>query len=169
MGGGKSTILQALLERRVICVPEPARKILSEQRSIQGTGVPEIDPSLFTMLMLSRAIHDYSLQDSAGVVFDRGVPDMVAYAGLFELDLRPYKAAAEKYRYNENVFYFPPWEEIYSTDEERKIDFEGAKNFGIQTKRIYQDLGYNVIEVPRIPITERADFILSRIKELLIV
>ena len=168
MGGGKSTILKALFEMDTVCVPEPARKILFEQRSIEASGVPEIDPGLFTMLMLSRSIHDYNEYDSghAHIVFDRGVPDMIAYAGLFGLDLHPYRNAAKQYRYNDTVFYFPPWKDIYSTDEERKIGFEGAKAFGVQTKRIYEDLGYNVIEMPLVSIDERARFILKKLKEL---
>ena len=168
MGGGKSTILKTLFQMATVCVPEPARKILFEQRSIGASGVPEIDSGLFTMLMLSRSIHDYNEHEAGQmqVVFDRGIPDMIAYAELFGLDLRPYKNAAEQYRYNDTVFYFPPWEDIYSTDEERKMSFEAAKAFGVRTIQIYRDLGHTVIEMPFVSIDERVRFVLEKLKEL---
>ena len=168
MGGGKSTVLKALSELSTVCVAEPARKILFEQRAIEAAGVPEKDPSLFTMLMLSRSIHDYNEHDSqqVQVIFDRGIPDMVAYAKLFGIDALRYEKAAALYRYNKNVFYFPPWKEIYTHDEERKIDFEGAKEFGIRTKKIYQDFEYNIVEVPLVSIEERVRFVLEKLEEL---
>jgi predicted ATPase len=41
MGSGKSTILQLLKQDQFKVVPEPAREILAEQRSIQDEGVKE--------------------------------------------------------------------------------------------------------------------------------
>src|SRR5690349_22518928 len=88
MGAGKSAILSRLNACDVHCVPEPAREILAEQRLIRGTGVPEKNAELFSMLVLSRSIHNYYVNSSLvePVVFDRGVPDMIAYARLFTLD-----------------------------------------------------------------------------------
>jgi predicted ATPase len=96
MGAGKSMVLSQLSGLGIPCVPEPAREILAEQRRIHARGVPEKDPDLFSMLMLSRAIHDYQAKSALEepVVFDRGIPDMVAYARLFRLDETPYRNAA---------------------------------------------------------------------------
>jgi predicted ATPase len=165
MGGGKSMVLSRLGALGIPCIPEPAREILAEQRRIHARGVPETDPDLFSMLMLSRAIHNYQ-ESSAGegpVVFDRGIPDMVAYARLFELDETPYRNAAQEFRYHRTVFYFPPWEEIYTTDSERKMSFEDAKAFGVVVRSIYETFGYRMLEMPRFSVEERVRFIREQI------
>ena len=167
MGGGKSIVLSRLSDLGIRCVPEPAREILAEQRRIHARGVPEKDPDLFSMLMLSRAIHSYQ-ENSAReepVVFDRGIPDMVAYASLFELDEMAYRNAAQEFRYHRTVFYFPPWEEIYTTDSERKVSFEDAKAFGVMVRSIYETFGYQMLEVPRFSVEERVQFIRERIAD----
>lgn len=166
MGGGKSAILARLMRLGIQCVPEPAREILAEQRRIQAEGVPEKNADQFNRLMLARAIHNYSenLSVEETLVFDRGIPDMIAYAALFQLDETPYAGAAQEYRYNPTVFYFPPWEEIYTTDSERKMSFEDARAFGIAVRSIYEKLGYRILEVPRISADERAQFILDTIR-----
>src|SRR5262249_27535857 len=64
------------------------------------------------------------------VVFDRGLPDMMAYAALFSLDSKSFYRAADQNRYNPRAFFFDGWEEIYTNDSERKISFEGARIFG---------------------------------------
>lgn len=53
MGSGKSIVLQLLKLQGFTVVPEPAREILAEQRTIGDEGVPENNPKLFTQLLLS--------------------------------------------------------------------------------------------------------------------
>lgn len=165
IGGGKTTVLSRLKEMGVACVAEPAREILTEQRLIGGTGIPEVNPEMFCMLMLSRSIQNYkeNIAASSMVIFDRGIPDMVAYAELFGLNSTPYRNAAMEFRYAARVFHFAGWEEIYTTDEERKIGFEGANAFGLATRSICEALGYSVLEVPQISIEDRVKFILDGI------
>jgi predicted ATPase len=166
MGGGKSAVLSRLKGLGIHCVPEPARAILAEQRRIKAPGVPEQNADLFTMLMLSRAIHNYEQNSAteAPVLFDRGIPDLIAYARLFQLDETPYANAVQEFRYHPTVFYFPAWEEIYTTDAERKMSFEAAKEFGGVVRSIYQKFEYQILEVPRCPLEERVKFILDRMQ-----
>ena len=49
------------------------------------------------------------------------------------------------------------------TDEDRKLDYNESAQFGENLKIIYQKLGYELIEVPCIPINERSQFILQHI------
>lgn len=165
MGAGKSTVLSRLRDHGIHCMPEPAREILAEQRLINGMGVPEKNADLFSMLMLSRSIHTYYENSSAEepVIFDRGIPDIVAYARLFGLDDVPYRNAAMEFKYNATVFYFPAWEEIYTTDAERKMSFEQARVFGDDVRSVYKGLGYQIVEVPRFSLDERVQFIIDRI------
>src|SRR5215475_6046919 len=84
-GSGKSTLLEHLRGLGFFGIDEPARPILAEQRRIEGDGLPEKDARLFVDLMLSRMMGDYDRMDPASgpVFFDRGVPDVLAYAALF--------------------------------------------------------------------------------------
>lgn len=169
MGSGKSTIAEALKLKGLKVVDEPARQILTEQRLFQGNGVPESDPQLFTELMLSRSLYFYNKHQNTEkpVLFDRGVPDMIAYASLFNLDLNFVKQAAQTYRYSKFVFITADWKEIYQTDDERTMSYEQAKAFGQSLRTIYQELDYDLLEVPKIDAQERAKFILSKIEGFL--
>ena len=95
-GSGKSTVLELLRLRGVQVIVEPARQILAEQRSIQGDGVPERDPRLFVELMLSRMLSTYGQYSSrpGPLLFDRGTPDLLAYARLFGFELPAVENAA---------------------------------------------------------------------------
>lgn len=167
MGGGKSAILELLKEKKFKCVNESARQIIKEQRNINGDGVYDKNPDLFAQLMLSRSINNYEInsETETTVIFDRGIPDMVAYAELFNINKDLYMNASKIYLYNKNVFIFRGWKDIYTNDDERKMGFETSEKFGENVIEIYKSMGYNVIEVPFVSIEERVDFIISTIKE----
>lgn len=165
MGSGKSTVLKLLKAEGFIVIEEPARQILAEQRSIEDDGVPEQNPKLFTQLLLSRAIYQYKQMQNTHdtVIYDRGIPDNIAYAQLFKFNYLPAHHAAKLYRYDSSVFIFPAWKEIYTTDDERIMSFEAAKAFGDDVRKIYQKYGYNLIDVPCISPEGRLEFIKERI------
>jgi predicted ATPase len=163
-GSGKTTTLKALGQHDIQVVPEFAREIISKQRAINGNGVYDKDPLLFKELILSRAINSYlHADDNSLTIFDRGIPDLLAYSDCFNLPRGSEVNAAEKYRYCNKVFFTPSWEEIYTTDEERKMSFLEAKAFGDNLKNIYKSLGYELIEPPCLPIEKRIDFILNQL------
>lgn len=161
-GSGKSALLDVMTERGMACVPEFARAIIAQQRAIHGDGLYDKDPQLFKELMLSRAISDFVEADGQRrCLFDRGIPDLLAYSDCFDLVQGAEIRAAALYQYNKTVFFAPSWEVIYSNDEDRKISFQHAKAFGDNLKVIYQELGYNLVELPFVSIDERADFMVS--------
>ncbi|MEO8513142.1 MAG: AAA family ATPase [Ignavibacteria bacterium] len=168
MGAGKSTVINKLQDLKYNCIPEPARIILKEQRSSGGEGVPEKDSGLFTRLMLTHMLTDHAANKDSDelFVFDRGLPDLIAYSVLFNIDKDAYLNAAMDNRYNKHVFMFEPWEEIYTTDDERKMSFAQSKRFGESVKKIYVELGYSVIGVPFLPAEERAAFIIDSIERI---
>ena len=162
-GSGKSTLLTCLRKLGYSGIEEPARQILEEQRLIVGAGVPEKNPCLFVDFLLSRALSRYqdaAVSDSV-LFFDRGIPDNIAYASLFNLEFERGWKATELYRYNPMVFFLPNWEAIYSHDEERKMSFQDAAKMGNHLREIYQQAGYTVVELPFGPPEERARFVLS--------
>ncbi len=164
MGAGKSTTLKELKKLGLLCIDEPARDILAEQRAIDSNGVPDRDPKLFTELLLSRSIHQFKHMENyqGPIVYDRGILDNLSYAKLFELNLKPYINAAHLFKYNKQVFFLPAWEAIYENDDERKMTFEQAKQFGEVLRKSYEDLGYHIIEIPMTDPPARAAFIIQR-------
>jgi len=113
-GSGKTAILDNV-GPDIRRVAEPAREILEEQRSVGGAGTPDRDPSLFVDLLLQRSIdiHEAAKRWEGSVLFDRGVPDCIAYATLVGTDPTPSVLASEVYRYHTEVLVLEPWEEIY--------------------------------------------------------
>lgn len=164
-GTGKSALLELLRRQSLDCVDEPARQILAEQRSFGGNGLPDRDPALFVELMLSRAVFERRKPRPADrpVFFDRGLPDLIAYALLYGLDDAPTRNAAHKYRYNPTVFFAPPWQDIYSQDEERRMTYGQACDFGERMRAAYQGLGYTLLELPRESPEDRTQFILDTV------
>ena len=165
-GGGKTTLLQELRQRGYRTVDEPARAVIAQQRAIDGCGISEKDPRLFTELMLSRMLFDYdaATQVTSPVIFDRGLADLVGYARLFGIDDTSTLNAARRYSFNTTVYVTPDWEEIYETDEERKMTFEQATAFGKIIRRVYTELSYTLIDLPVAAAATRAEWIVSRLK-----
>lgn len=165
-GAGKTTVLGELGRRGYKCVAEAARQIIQEQVRDGGDALPWSNKELYCELMLERSIASYQEQKIASgsvTFFDRGIPDTLCYARLVGLPEGGIVEACRKYRYARRVFLAPPWREIYATDEERKQDFaEAVKTYEVMA-RVYEDCGYEVVEIPRLPAVERADFILSMV------
>lgn len=164
-GSGKTTILNRLQSLGRTVVAEPARQILAEQRSFGGRAIPERNPDLFVELLLSRALYEYRRHASGTqpVLFDRGLPDVIAYARLFGLPCDGPIAAARRHRYNAQVLLLPAEEEIYRQDEERRMTFAQARRFGEIIREAYEELGYAIIALPPGPPDERAQALLSQL------
>ena len=58
----------------------------------------------------------------------------------------------------------PPWREIFRTDEERRHSFEDALAEYRLTPGAYRECGYELIEVPKAPVSQRVEFILSHVR-----
>jgi predicted ATPase len=163
-GSGKTAILDRL-RSDVRCVDEPAREILSEQRSAGGDGVPDRDPSLFVDLLLQRSIDKHQAAEAleGTAAFDRGVPDCVAYATILGTDPAPSIRACDVYRYHPEVFVLAPWDEIYVVDDERTMSFADTLPFHAAILSAYRGAGYTLVEVPRGSAEQRSDFVRGRI------
>jgi predicted ATPase len=159
-GSGKTSVLDRLGPSRVR-VREPARVVLAEQRAVDGAGTPERDADLFQELLLRRAIDDHraALAQRGTVVFDRGVPDCIAYAMVLGLDPGPSVDAAAIHRYHPRVLVFPPWEAIYETDDERTMSYADTLPFHDAIIDAYARSGYEAVLVPKVPLEERVPFV----------
>ena len=73
---------------------------------------------------------------------------MIAYAELFGLDTRIYYNSADHYRYNHCVFWFKGWKDIYRNDDERKMNFQQAYEFGKERMKFYRKLDTRLSKFP---------------------
>lgn len=132
-----------------------------------GSALPWADRDLYTRLMLDRSVAAYEQAFSASMplFFDRGIPDALCYARLVGVKDEEYiREASNRYRYTSPAFMAPPWEEIYRTDSERKQDFAEAVRTYDLMRSVYRECGYEIIELPKMPAAERAEFILREIR-----
>lgn len=159
-GSGKTAILDHI-GAGIRCVGEPAREVLAEQRSVDGAGTPDRDARLFLDLLLQRSIdkHVVAQRWEGSVVFDRGIPDCIAYAVMLGVDLTPSLLASQRHRYNNKVLLLEPWEEIYVRDEERTMTFADTVPFHRALTDAYERAGYTLVELPRDSVEKRAAFL----------
>jgi predicted ATPase len=166
-GTGKTALLKALVERGYEGYTEPVRKTLEHQLETDGPALPSKDAGLFVKELLAQSLADYSHAMSRSKVsfFDRGLPDLIAYAHRFNVDSKAVEIASQRYRYSENVFVLPPWEDIFEQDEFRKATYSEYENFHGHITQAYTDMGYCLVEVPKVSILSRVDFIESILNE----
>lgn len=165
-GTGKSAILGRLAAAGTSVVDEPAREILREQRPTGATGIVDNRPSTFVDLLLRRSIATYLAARRSGTdaIFDRGIPDCVAYAVHLGVDPEPSLIASREYPYEREVLIVAPWEQIYAVDEERTMSFEDTVRFHDAIVRAYEGTDYELTEVPRASIEDRAAFVQASIQ-----
>lgn len=143
---------------------EPARRVLADQRAIDGLGIPERDAATFVELLLEVAIADHERASLGGgpTLFDRGIPDCIAYAVHLGVDPEPSVHASDRHRYHDEVLVLEPWEEIYSTDDERTMSFADTVTFHAGLEDAFDRSGYRRVTVPRGSPADRAAFVYER-------
>jgi predicted ATPase len=164
-GTGKTAVARAMPSNLVV-VEEPAREVLAEQRAAGRPIARDGDEDRFVDLLLRRSIEqfDHALGLDRTVLFDRGIPDCIAYASYLGVDMRPSLKASEAHRYHPRVLLLTPWEEIYQTDDDRTMTFQDVMAFHRAICAAYRTAGYEIVEVPRAPVDDRAAFVLEVIR-----
>lgn len=162
-GAGKTSIVDRLAARGFPVVAESGRDILRQQAAIGGNATHWGDAALYCELMLVRGMTDYErmLGEADGpVFFDRGVTELVGYCRLIGIPVPDHiRRAAEIYRYNRLVFLAPHWPEIYANDPLRKQDPAEAVRSWELAGAVYEEFGYRTVEIPKLPVMERAAFV----------
>jgi predicted ATPase len=161
---GKTTIINALIDKGFICFPEISREITLEAKK---EGIEQLfleKPLLFSELLLEGRRKQFieAKEKAEEIIFlDRGIPDILAYMHFIG-DSYPvfFDEACKNHTYSK-VFLLPPWEEIYESDEARYENYEQATLIYNHLKETYQKYGYQLIEVPTGKVEERILFILN--------
>jgi len=165
-GSVKSTLLRHLQLRGIRGVVEPARPILAQQRSVQGNGLPERDPRLFVELMFSRMLDTYQQSDALlePILFDRGIPDILAYAALFGFEFPPGENAAISIVTTPMYSSLRPGSRSIARTTSARCRFPRRASFGNSVRAIYGRFGYTLIELPCVCVEERVDFIFRHLR-----
>lgn len=161
-GGGKSTLLAELAARGYPVVEEPGRRIVTDELASGGNALPWVDPAPFLRRAVDVALQDIEMAKahSGWVFFDRGLID--AASALEALTGEPVlHKICSVHRYHRRVFVTPPWPEIYVTDSERRHGFEAATAEYQRLMETLPALGYDVIGLPKLSPSVRADFVLT--------
>lgn len=166
-GTGKSSILRELIKRGYECMPEISREVTLKA---QKEGIDQLfleQPLLFSQLLLEGREQQYldaQKSDSSIIFFDRGIPDVHAYMNYLGNDYPPvYKEKSNKYLYN-RVYMCAPWEAIYKSDNERYETYEQSVKIDTFLQEAYEEIGYEIINIPFGTVNERCDFILHSLK-----
>ena len=163
---GKTTLIQTLELRGYACAQEVSRQVTLEARENGITQLFVSDPLLFSEKLLEGRVNQFkeAHKNKASLVFlDRGIPEVLAY---LDRGNTPYPnhftKACEDNQYD-RVFIFPPWEEIYTSDNERYEDYQEALKIYPFLKAAYDRFGYESIILPKDTIENRISFVLENI------
>ena len=159
-GGGKSSLLAELGARGFATVEEPGRRVIAAERASGGTGFPWDDEQRFADLAFWMAVADHGVADEEPTFFDRSALDQAAWyrrAGRF--------APGELPVYHQEVFMVPPWREIFHKDADRCHGFDEAVVEFEDLMRRLPEWGYRCVLLPFVSVSERADWVLSRLVE----
>jgi len=166
-GAGKTTLLLALQARGYTVVGDTARAIIQDRRR-RGLS-PRPDPHAFFEEMLRMDIENFvrHAANPGPVFFERGVLDaLCGIDGVTALSERELSAWLSKYQYFPKVFLLPPWKAIYVNDAERDHTFEHAESVGRIAHEWYRRCGYQVLEVPMVPVDLRCTMVLEALADM---
>lgn len=166
---GKSTVINELQKRNYHCFDEVSRDII---RKAKEEGIDQLfleDPLLFSKMLLEGRVkhyHEADFIEAPFVFFDRGIPDVNAYLKFVKQEIpEEFEITTKAHPYDKLVFIMPPWQEIFTGDEERYEDFNQAQLIHNKLVNYYKELDYYLVFVPFGPVGKRIDFIIKSIEK----
>ena len=168
-GTGKSSIITELLKRGYTCLEEISRQVILDARK---DGIDQLflkNPLLFSELLLKGRKQQYNEAknlDSELVFIDRGLPDVLAYMEFIGDDYPQEFIDVCANNVYDFVFILSPWQEIFTSDNERYENFEQAVTIHHHLLDTYEKYEYNLLDVPFDTVEKRADYILEIIKSV---
>lgn len=165
-GSGKTSVIDALKSKGYRCAPEVGRKVIQHQVEQQGSALPWLDKVAFRDEMVREELANYQEFEASEqlVFFDRSIVDSYGYSLLETLPIpESLLNSCNELAYNSKVFIFPPWDSIFINDQERKQDFDEAIATYEKMVAAYTQFGCQLVEVPKLSVEERVEFILTSI------
>jgi predicted ATPase len=166
-GSGKSSLIEYFIAQGFCAIREAAREQIRISLEQHSNALPWDDILAFSQKVQAQMLLDYQkYPDSEFCFFDRCLLDVLSYLKLDNYPPYPELLAdIQNYKYFKTVFILPPWQEIFTKDEERTEDFEETVRAFDRIKNTYQEYGYEPVEIPPGTIEQRALFILDYLKK----
>ncbi|MDP6064609.1 MAG: ATP-binding protein [SAR202 cluster bacterium] len=164
-GVGKTALLDHLGSMGFATVREAARDVIQEQLQLDSNILPWRDQRAFQRHVLELQLEREDAADGPVVFTDRGIPDGIAYLRAYHLSVFRIMLEHACDRYD-GVFLIEPHGE-YVDDAERREDAEEALMLHAVLKETYQNLGYELISVPPMPVARRSKFVIERIENMI--
>ncbi len=164
-GSGKTTLLEHL---KILGYPtkrEVARELIELQMDNGGAVFPWSNRDKFDEVLASMSRKDYFESSRYPVTFFDGcMLDIIPWRRYLGLSTNRYSHLVEKYRFEREVFVLDPWDEIYLTDSVRPFSIEESILISNEIQKFYSELNFRVIDVPVLPPSERAAFVLGALE-----
>jgi len=160
---GKTTVLNELAKLGYLVYPEVAR-VLIDKEMAKGKTLREIrkNEAEFQrkVLKMKAKIENKAPKDKI-VFFDRAIPDSIAYYQICGLDPKEVLKLYKRKRYRK-IFFLEqlPLDQDYARTEDKKT----IERLNKLLKESYKKLGYEVVNIPVMPIRERVQKVLKEIK-----
>jgi len=153
-------------ERRVSATPEAVKKLKTLGCDVYIESSAGKLSGFSDFLYKARTEHYFDSQKEEykgkTVFFDRGIHDILAYLRYINKNNKYWENIILNYKYD-TVFVFPPWKEIYKTDNERHEDFKESEEVNFAIIKLYKESNSDIVEIPKIGIEERVNFIINHL------
>ena len=171
---GKTSLIDEMQNAGYFCYPEVIRQMTLDAKKKGALTNYEtnpiasvINPLDFNTKILKARLKDYQeslKQNEALVFFDRGMPDVLAYMEFYAQPLpKVFTTIVKEHRYDQ-IFLLPMWQDIFVQDGERFESYEDALRINQCLLHTYQQLDYNVVELPKASVADRIQFILQNVR-----
>jgi predicted ATPase len=159
---GKTTLILELEKRGYSVLAEAARLIIDEKLAAGKTiGDIVTDPEWLISVVRRKLEMEKEVPRDEAHFFDRGVPDSLAYYNVNNKEVNDEVRAALAQVSYRKVFLLDLID--FVNDEARSETPEQAMILHGLIREAYEDQGYELVEVPVLPVPERADFVLANL------
>lgn len=168
-GSGKSSLIAQLSKMGFATVAEASRILIKQESKKPDGMLPWRDMAGFARLCQQSMLEDFirNTGKESLVFFDRALPDIVAYLQLWGLTVeQSLHDLIVTHRYYHLVFWCGPWPDIYVNDPERPQSYQVAERLGLKIKKVYENYGYEVLEVPKTRVKERVKYIVETLENI---
>ncbi|MCY9864559.1 AAA family ATPase [Vibrio coralliirubri] len=162
-GAGKTTLINTLGDAGYPTFAESSRQLIEQQSQLENGILPWLDLAGFARLCLTVMSEQKDRARQHPVAFlDRAIPDICGYLTQANLEIdATYLEASQGY--HSQVLFCRPEASIYVQDDVRPYPFEEALEIHHALVTVYQELGYEVVEVPFMSVAERVQFVESQL------
>lgn len=161
---GKTAVINELKCRGYSVIPEVAREIASKDRRFFGDGI-SLNRKLFQdeIFRMQKIFFEDINSDGKPIFSDRGFGDTLAYYRAFGLEIPKENTNYVRQFCDSRVFILEPLE-LYEKDAIRAESLSEQENIQREIFKTYEEIGNEIVFVPRMSVEKRAEFILKKTK-----